>query len=143
MGATQHRWIGKLCAAGSFFVYVKSLKPGLPPCRSRAIGEASLSWRASARSSSISFEVASRVGAAGEAFLAGFEEDLRPAAVQVPGDALVAAQLGDAVSPRRPSRTMRIFSSAEKLRRSLGGHCEPAPRRRPAGVRSYQSSSSP
>ena len=51
---------------------------------------------------------------AGEPALAGFEELLRPTVVEALGDAFAAAEFGDRVtSPRKPSRTMRIFSSAE------------------------------
>src|SRR5262249_27240512 len=50
------------------------------------------------------------------ALLAGFEELLGPAIVEVLGDALLAAQLGDAVLPTQPFE-QRILSSAEKRRR--------------------------
>jgi hypothetical protein len=55
---------------------------------------------------------------AGQAALAGLEELLGPRVVQAFGDALAAAEGSDALlaaqaSPRRPSSTMRIFSSAE------------------------------
>ena len=58
----------------------------------------------------------------GEAAFAGFEELFRPAVVQALGDAFVDAKHRCAMtrqssamvaSPRSPSRTMRIFSSAE------------------------------
>ena len=45
--------------------------------------------------------------------LAGLQELLRPAVIEALGNTFPAAQFGNAGLPRRPSRTMRIFSSAE------------------------------
>jgi hypothetical protein len=50
---------------------------------------------------------------AGEPFLARLQELLRPTVVQVLIDPFLAAQLSNVSSPRRPSSTIRIFSSAE------------------------------
>ena len=52
-------------------------------------------------------------GIPGQPSLAGFQKLLRPVVIQALGDALSPTQLRDAVSPRSPSSTMRIFSSAE------------------------------
>ena len=48
----------------------------------------------------------------GQALLAGFHEVPGPFVGQTLGDALPSAQLRNAVLPRTPSSTMRIFSSA-------------------------------
>jgi hypothetical protein len=64
-------------------------------------------------------------GVTGEPLLASFEELLGPSVVEVLGDSFVDAKHRSAItrhsaamlsSPRKPSRTMRIFSSAEKCR---------------------------
>src|ERR1700751_5364412 len=54
---------------------------------------------------------------AGESPLAGLQELFRPAIVHRRGDALAPTEFGDALLPRSPSSTTRIFSSAEKCRR--------------------------
>ena len=46
--------------------------------------------------------------------LAGLQKLLRPSVIKALGNAFTAAKLGDAgLGPRRPSRTIRIFSSDE------------------------------
>ncbi len=52
-----------------------------------------------------------------EPLLAGFWKLLRPAVIEVLVDALSAASSATLSSPRKPSNTMRILSSAEKCRR--------------------------
>jgi hypothetical protein len=52
-----------------------------------------------------------------EAMVIAFEEFLRPAIIEVLDDALATAKFGMLSSPRRPSSTIRILSSAEKCRR--------------------------
>src|ERR1700722_8436525 len=47
---------------------------------------------------------------AGESPLAGLQELFRPAIVHRRGDALAPTEFGDALLPRSPSRTTRIFS---------------------------------
>src|SRR3984957_21255308 len=54
---------------------------------------------------------------AGKPPFTGLQELFRPAIVHRRGDAFAATEFGDALIPRSPSRTMRIFSSAEKCRR--------------------------
>ena len=49
---------------------------------------------------------------AGEPALAGLQELLRPRVIHALGDAFAPASSAIEVSPRRPSSTMRIFSSA-------------------------------
>ena len=65
-------------------------------------------------------------GVTRQTLLARFQEFLRPAVVQAFGNAFPAAKRRDALlatqtvsSPRRPSRIMRIFSSAEYCLRVL------------------------
>jgi hypothetical protein len=61
-------------------------------------------------------DLAARCGPRGVArkpSLARFEELFGPAVIQALGNAFAPAQLGDRVLAARPSKTMRIFSSAE------------------------------
>jgi hypothetical protein len=53
----------------------------------------------------------------GQAALPGFHELLRSGVVQALGDPFLAASSEILSSPRRPSSTIRILSSAEKCRR--------------------------
>ena len=76
---------------------------------------ASLSWLTSARSVLTSSRHHLTSGVAGKPLLAGSRNSLDERR-RFLGDALLAAELGDASSPRKPSSTMRIFSSAENCR---------------------------
>ena len=50
---------------------------------------------------------------ASQPLLAGIQKLLRPTIIEVLVDAFLAAEFGMLTSPRRPSSTIRIFSSAE------------------------------
>ena len=56
-------------------------------------------------------------GVTSQPAFAGLEELLRPHVIQALGNAFLAARSAMLSSPRRPSSTIRILSSAEKCRR--------------------------